>query len=53
MLEELGEPYELVFVDLMKGEQHGEPHKGRNPMGKVPVLQDGDVLVAESAAIGV
>jgi glutathione S-transferase len=53
MLEELGLPYELVHVDLKTGEQHGESHKGRNPMGKVPVLVDGDTTVTESAAIAV
>lgn len=53
MLEELGEPYELVHVDIQAGEQRGAPHKGRNPMGKVPVLVDGDALVTESAAIAV
>lgn len=53
MLEELGQPYELRFVDLRKGEQKGPEHRARNPMGKLPVLVDGEALVTETAAIGV
>jgi len=52
MFEELGRPYELDYVDLMKGEQHGDEHERLNPMGKLPVLIDGDTVVTESAAIG-
>jgi glutathione S-transferase len=50
-LEEIGEPYELAFVDLMKGAQKQAPVIDLNPMGKIPVLVDGDVVVTESAAI--
>ncbi len=51
MLEEVGIPYELRFVDL-RAEQQKEPDFLRmNPMGKLPVLQDGEALVTESAAI--
>ncbi len=52
MLEELGRPYELRFVDILKGEQKTPEHVALNPMGKVPVLTDGAVLVTEAAAIG-
>lgn len=52
MLEEVGVPYELRTVDIMKGEQRQPAHLALNPMGKVPVLVDGDVVVTESAAIG-
>lgn len=52
MLEEVGQPYELQFVDLMAGEQRADPYRARNMMTKVPVLEDGDVRVAEGAAIG-
>ena len=51
MLEELGVPYDLRFVDLMKGAQKAPDVVALNPMGKVPILTDGDVLVTESAAI--
>jgi glutathione S-transferase len=50
-LEEVGEPYELVFVDIMKGEQKSGAVAAHNPMGKIPVLVDGDAVVSESAAI--
>jgi glutathione S-transferase len=50
-LEELGVPYELRFVDIMKGAQKAPELVALNPMGKVPILQDGDVTVTESAAI--
>jgi glutathione S-transferase len=50
-LEEIGEPYELKFVDIMKGEQKTEAVTAVNPMGKLPVLLDGDAVVTESAAI--
>ena len=53
MLEEVGAPYELEFVDLCKGEQKAETHKSLNAMGKVPVLIDGDAVISESAAIGI
>jgi glutathione S-transferase len=50
-LEEVGEPYELEYVDIMKGEQKTGEVLARNPMGKIPVLVDGDVVVTEAAAI--
>ncbi len=52
MLEELGVPYELSFVDLMRGEHKQPPLLALNAMGKLPVLVDGDVVVTEAAAIG-
>ncbi len=51
MLEELEAPYELRHVDIMKGEQKGPEVLALNPMGKLPILQDGDAVVTESAAI--
>lgn len=50
-LEELGQPYELAFVDLMKGAHKSPEMLARNPMGKLPVLVDGDAVVSEAAAI--
>ena len=52
MLEELQVPYTLEYVDLMKGEQKSGPVRAHNPMGKLPVLVDGDTVVTETAAIG-
>lgn len=51
MLEELGLPYELRFVDIMKGEQKSPAFKAINPMGKLPTLVDDGVVVTESTAI--
>ncbi|HEY1225832.1 MAG TPA: glutathione S-transferase family protein [Ramlibacter sp.] len=50
-LEEAGVPYELKVVDIMKGEQKGPELVAKNPMGKLPTLVDGDVVVTEAAAI--
>ena len=51
MLEEIGVPYELHHVDIMKGGQKSPEMLALNPMGKLPVLTDGDAVVTESAAI--
>ena len=50
-LEEAGVPYELKAVDIMKGEQKLPSLTSINPMGKLPTLVDGDVVVTEAAAI--
>ncbi len=46
-LEEIGEPYELRFVDIMAGAQKAPDLVALNPMGKLPVLTDGDAVVTE------
>lgn len=43
--------HELVDVDLLSGEHKKEPFLSLNPAGKVPVLEDGEVVVADSNAI--
>ena len=53
MLEEIGEPYELRWVDIMAGAQKSPEVVALNPMGKIPVLTDGDAVVTESAAIAI
>lgn len=50
-LEEIGEPYELQFVDLSRNEQNSAEFLELNPNGRVPVLVDGSVAMYESAAI--
>ena len=52
MLEEVGVNYELRYVDIAAGSQKAPEFLALNPMGKVPTLTDGDVVVTESAAIG-
>lgn len=52
MLEEVGVEYELRHVDVMTGKHKAPELVALNPMGKLPILVDGDVVVTESAAIG-
>jgi glutathione S-transferase len=52
LLEELGEPYEIQYVSVRRGDGSGaldpqNPH----PHGKVPVLKDGTSTVFEQTAI--
>src|ERR1044071_5665660 len=52
MLEEVGVAHELRFVDLMKGAHKAPEILALNPMGKLPILTDGDTVITEAAAIG-
>src|SRR6186713_569109 len=52
MLEELGTDYELRFVDLLSGAHKAPELLALNPMGKLPILTDGEQVVTEVAAIG-
>jgi glutathione S-transferase len=51
MLEEIGEPYDIHHLSLSKGDNRAPDYLAVNPMGKVPALRHGDVVIAESAAI--
>ena len=51
VLEELGVPFERVFIDLKKGESHTPEYLRLNPNGKVPVLVHDGTPIWESAAI--
>ena len=52
MLEESGVDYERVLIDIRDPDAPRDPDFGAaSPMGKVPALADGDVKMAESAAI--
>lgn len=46
MLEELGEPYQII-----KTKQHTDTMRRYNPTGKMPALVDGDEIIVDSAAI--
>ena len=48
-LEELGQPYDVTVMNYEEG--IGEAHRGRHPLGRVPVLQSDDGFVFESTAI--
>ena len=51
MLEELGEPYDIRLLSLNKGDNRGPDYLAVNPMGKVPALEHGGVVITEAAAI--
>jgi glutathione S-transferase len=51
-LEEVGVAHELSFVDILAGAQKSPEIRAMNPMGKLPILRDGGVVVTEAAAIG-
>ena len=51
MLEEIGEPYDIHLLSLSNGDNRKPDFLAVNPMGKVPALKHGDVVIAESAAI--
>ena len=51
LLEELGEPFELVLVDRMRDQQKSPDFLRLNPNGLIPVLIDGDLVLYETAAI--
>lgn len=48
---EIGAPYEVIPVDLKKGETRLPEHRARHPFGKVPVLEHNGTTVFESNAI--
>ncbi|HSR80010.1 MAG TPA: glutathione S-transferase, partial [Hyphomicrobiaceae bacterium] len=51
MLEEVGEPYDIHLVSFKKGENLKPDYLAVNPMGKVPALRHGEVVITEAAAI--
>ena len=52
VLEESGEKYEPIRIDLAKGEQRSEAYLKLNPLGRVPLLRlDDGTALAENTAI--
>jgi glutathione S-transferase len=51
MLEEIGEPYDIHHLSLSKGDNRAPDYLAVNPMGKVPALRHGGVVITEAAAI--
>ncbi|AZD95873.1 MULTISPECIES: glutathione S-transferase family protein [Pseudomonas] len=51
MLSLLGLPFELIFVDLAKGEHKQAAFLALNSFGQVPVIDDQGVVLADSNAI--
>ncbi len=51
MLTELEAEHEQIVVDFFAGENATPEYRAINPMGKIPALVDGDIIVTETAAI--
>jgi len=51
VLEELRVPYRLEFVDRTRDEHKAPAYLRLNPNGLIPVLQDGELVLYETAAI--
>ena len=51
LLEELGESFELLYVDRAKSAQKSAAYLTLNPNGLIPVLVDGDFVLYETAAV--
>ncbi len=51
IMEEAGQPYERVLIDMSVNAQKSPDYLAINPMGKVPALKDGEATMAEAAAI--
>ena len=51
LLEELKLPYKLNRMDFHPKDLKSDAHRARHPLGRVPVLDDGDVSIYESGAI--
>ncbi|BBM83367.1 glutathione S-transferase family protein [Candidatus Uabimicrobium amorphum] len=53
LLEELGLEYKLESFDISAGRHKQADYLLLNPMGKVPLVMDGDIPVSELAAIAI
>ena len=51
LLEELGLDYELNRMDFHPKDLKSDEHRARHPLGRIPVLEDGDITIWESGAI--
>lgn len=51
LLEELGLPYEVNKMAFHPKDLKSTEHRARHPLGRVPVLDDGEVRIYESGAI--
>ena len=51
MLEEVGVPYEYKRLSIRAGDTKKPEFLAINPGGKIPCIQDGDVILTESMAI--
>ena len=51
LLEEVGLEYELNKMAFHPKELKSDEHRARHPLGRVPVVEDGEVMLYESGAI--
>lgn len=51
LLEELGLPYDINKMAFHPKDLKSDEHRARHPLGRVPVLEDGDITLFESGAI--
>ncbi len=51
LLEEMNVPYTNHFLKKKDGEMNTPEYRKLNPMGRVPTIVDGDIVLHESAAI--
>lgn len=51
LLEEIGVPFELCYVDRAKSAHKAPEYLKLNPNGQIPVFVDGDLVLYETAAI--
>ena len=51
LLEELKLPYEINSMKFHPSDLKSDTHRQRHPLGRVPVLEDGEVCIYESGAI--
>ncbi len=51
MLCELGASYEQIEVDFLRGDTATTEFRAINPMGKIPVLVDDEIVITEVSAI--
>ena len=51
LLEELGLSYEVNKMEFHPKDLKSDAHRARHPLGRVPVLDDGEIRIYESGAI--
>ena len=51
LLEEMQVPYTNHFLDKAAGELNTPQYRRLNPLGRVPTIVDGDIVMSESAAV--
>mgnify|MGYP001417604660 FL=1 len=51
LLEELNLPYQVNRMDFHPKDLKSDEHRSRHPLGRIPVLDDGNVRIYESGAI--